>query len=324
MKNHQTSGDVILQLSQHGLRFCVAEDRPIYLQSDKRTEKLPSRHLGTLLLAISLWSLPLLTQAANVQSESLIIKTNHIRQSHGLEVLTSDPALNEAAAIKAHDMFEQQFFAHTSPGGTTPWNYFYQSGYRFTTAGENLALEPSPADDPMAAWMASMDHRKNILNPQFTDIGIAIVSGTFQNQPTTFIVQLFGSQRSITSIPTKNPALFINQTSPKFTSLSTVSSPPTSNDERLPKITMTTPPSSILNENERTLQPTVLGVRDIVIPNPINQPSFISGSLESISPLILYVISIYLMFILFLMWRTSSNQLFMKTGLPLFLTPSIV
>ena len=75
----------------------------------------------------------------------------------------------------------------------TPWFWFAEANYQFSYAGENLAVFFGDSEDVVDAWLNSPSHRANLLNQQFTEIGIAVAEGTYQGQETTFIVQLFGT-----------------------------------------------------------------------------------------------------------------------------------
>ena len=55
-------------------------------------------------------------------------------------MLAKSDMLQEAAEKKAQDMIENNYFAHTSPQGKTPWHWVEESGYDYRYAGENLAI----------------------------------------------------------------------------------------------------------------------------------------------------------------------------------------
>jgi hypothetical protein len=118
--------------------------------------------------------------------------TNSERQAVGLSTLKINPYLQEAARRKANDMAIKGYFAHTSPSGITPWHWFGEAGYRYQYAGENLAVNFTDSKDVESAWMRSPSHRANILNKNYTEIGIATSKGTFGGRETTFVVQMFG------------------------------------------------------------------------------------------------------------------------------------
>lgn len=123
----------------------------------------------------------------------LVNLTNSNRASQNLNILTENPTLAYAAQLKANDMAEKSYFAHTSPEGKSPWYWFTQGGYDFLYAGENLAVNFSDSENVVQAWMNSEGHRANILNDKFSEIGIAIAPGTYQGRDTIYVVQLFGS-----------------------------------------------------------------------------------------------------------------------------------
>lgn len=122
----------------------------------------------------------------------LIDETNLNRDTASINILTISPLLQEAARLKALDMAENGYFAHTSPDGKSPWHWLDESGYEFSAAGENLAVNFVDSSDVTDAWMKSPGHRANILNGDYTEIGIAIAKGKYKGNDTTFVVQFFG------------------------------------------------------------------------------------------------------------------------------------
>ncbi len=133
------------------------------------------------------------TLASSISSETIVSLANSARVSSGLSELTTSSLLSKAAQNKANDMLAKQYFSHNTPDGATPWSFIKAVGYSYTTAGENLAIDFTDADSVQSAWMNSPGHRANIMNKNFTQVGIGIVSGTFDNHPTTIVVQMFGN-----------------------------------------------------------------------------------------------------------------------------------
>ncbi len=119
--------------------------------------------------------------------------TNAARVSNGLPTLQVDPLLTQAAKEKVNDMVTKNYFAHVSPDGVTPWYWFGQVGYDFTYAGENLAVDFSDSQDVTTAWLNSPEHRANILNANFTQVGIAIATGTIEGHPAVYVAEEFGT-----------------------------------------------------------------------------------------------------------------------------------
>lgn len=138
---------------------------------------------------------------ANIDQKTLIDLTNKERTKLGLSPVTENAALDKAAALKAQNMFSENYWAHFAPSGKTPWDFILGAGYKFTYAGENLAKNFYKSDAVVAAWMASPTHRDNLLNPKYKDIGIAVAEGTLNGQQTTLVVQMFGTSQVLATNP---------------------------------------------------------------------------------------------------------------------------
>ena len=141
----------------------------------------------------------------------IIDLTNEERTHETLGTLKRSPLLDEAANLKAQDMAKYSYFAHYSPTGVSPWFWFDKVSYNFLHAGENLAVYFTDSGDVVKAWMNSPAHRDNILNENFTEIGVGTAKGEYKGFPTVFVVQLFGTPQSLAS--TKPTALTLEVTS---------------------------------------------------------------------------------------------------------------
>jgi hypothetical protein len=146
-----------------------------------------------------------------IVANTLIDETNQNRMTNGDVALRVSPLLEAAAQEKADDMVANNYFAHTSPSGITPWYWFEQVGYSFTYAGENLAVNFSDSQDVTTAWMNSPEHRANILDANFTQIGMATATGTYEGHPAVYVVELFGAPAP--AVPPAEPIAFINSAS---------------------------------------------------------------------------------------------------------------
>ncbi|MBU6447754.1 hypothetical protein KGQ24_02865 [Patescibacteria group bacterium] len=146
---------------------------------------------------ITLMSLDLVPKSyaysSAVTPDNILQLTNFSRQAFGLKPLVDNPELAQAAQAKADDMIKNQYFAHVSPQGLTPWDFIKSAGYNYIIAGENLAINFYTSEDVENAWMNSPDHKANILNKDFDDIGIAVEQGTYKGLKAMFVVQMFGS-----------------------------------------------------------------------------------------------------------------------------------
>lgn len=130
-----------------------------------------------------------------VVSSVLVDLTNTDRASANLSELKINPKLIEAAQAKADDMASKSYFAHNSPEGRTPWYWFGKAGYDYKYAGENLAVNFVESKDVEQAWMASPTHKWNIMNKNFTEIGIATSTGIYEGKEAIFVVQMFGKPK---------------------------------------------------------------------------------------------------------------------------------
>ncbi len=127
----------------------------------------------------------------NITIDGLLEKTNQEREKVGMKPLVLNEALNQAALAKAQDMFNDQYWAHTAPDGKQAWDFIKEAGYVYKYAGENLARDFKNDEEVVAAWMDSVSHRENILNAEFTQMGLAVVTENLKGFETTLVVQMF-------------------------------------------------------------------------------------------------------------------------------------
>ena len=132
---------------------------------------------------------------AAIYPAALNYLTNVERIKSGELALKENPLLDVAAKAKAEDMVARNYFAHISPDGKTPWYWFNQVGYPYLYAGENLAVHYSDSGQVTAAWMNSVTHKANILKQNYTEIGTAVATGTWNGLPSVYVVQLYASPR---------------------------------------------------------------------------------------------------------------------------------
>lgn len=132
-------------------------------------------------------------QRAAVIANAMVTYTNEARATEQLPPLIRNSVLDLAAQKKAADMIAKGYFAHYSPEGVAPWHWLSEAGYRYDTAGENLAIDFHDSKDVVTAWMNSPGHRKNIMKQKYAEIGMAVAEGQFENRKTIFVVQFFGT-----------------------------------------------------------------------------------------------------------------------------------
>lgn len=131
---------------------------------------------------------------ANLTVQRIIAETNTARKTNGVtDALKQNSKLEFSAQIKLKDMFNNNYFEHVSPNGTSVSMLGDKVHYEYIIIGENLALGNFKTEKELVdAWMASPGHRANILNQKYKDIGIAVGYGKILGQNTWLAVQHFG------------------------------------------------------------------------------------------------------------------------------------
>lgn len=150
------------------------------------------RRIG-LVLALWLLSLAAGGPARAVCAAGLVADANAQRAAAGLPPLSLNGALSAAAASKAADMIRNNYWSHVSPSGIGPWYWISAAGYPYQYAGENLAQGSADDAAVTAAWMASPEHRANLLSPNYRDMGCGFAQGVLLGSQTTVVACDFGA-----------------------------------------------------------------------------------------------------------------------------------
>ena len=131
------------------------------------------------------------TPEESPESEHAFIKrvvelVNIERAKEGLSPLTIDANVQAAAMVRAKEC--EELFSHTRPNGTSFATALKEQNVSYRRAGENIAWGQKTPEEVVAAWMNSSGHRANIMNPNFTSIGV----GYYENaRGTDYWCQLF-------------------------------------------------------------------------------------------------------------------------------------
>lgn len=116
------------------------------------------------------------TASAVSEFEKKVVElTNAERAKQGLAPLELDEELSKVAKEKSNDMKKNNYFAHNSPTYGSPFDMMKQFGVEYRTAGENIAMGQKSPEEVVNAWMNSEGHRANIMNGEFTHIGVGHV-----------------------------------------------------------------------------------------------------------------------------------------------------
>lgn len=144
-----------------------------------------------LIFPIEAWLVP---DVENVIGRRIMSLTNQVRNSLGLNGLVESVELSRAAYGKAEDMLIQQYFDHIGPDRRQLADWLKSTGYNYAIAGENLAIGFDNAETVVDAWTRSKTHYANMIDPDFKEIGVGVVSGNYEGNDTTFVTQMFGSR----------------------------------------------------------------------------------------------------------------------------------
>ena len=122
------------------------------------------------------------TTASSYEKE-VIRLVNEIRAKNGLGTLKEDWELSRVARYKSEDMKNNNYFSHTSPTYGSPFDMMKKFGISYRGAAENIAKGQKTPQEVVNAWMNSSGHRANILNKNYTHIGVGYVkSGNIWTQ----------------------------------------------------------------------------------------------------------------------------------------------
>lgn len=91
-----------------------------------------------------------------------------------------------AAFKHTTDMVTNNFYSHTGSDGTSPGDRLMAAGYAWKTSGENIAVGFSSTAEVFQAWLGSEGHCRNIMKPEFTDIGAAAADGNYNGRPSRY------------------------------------------------------------------------------------------------------------------------------------------
>lgn len=111
-----------------------------------------------------------------VRSE-MLARVNAARRSAGLPPLRRSPDLDRAAQAHARDLLTRGYYKHGSPEGSTPLSRASAAGYRADLISENLHQRTGPVEAVVDDWLRSPAHRRNLLDPGASDLGVGLAIG---------------------------------------------------------------------------------------------------------------------------------------------------
>ena len=105
--------------------------------------------------------------------------------------LVQSAILDRVALAHAREMVARGRMSHTGADGSTPGERATRAGFRWQAIGENVAFGQPTSEQVVAGWLASAHHCANIMDPDFTDMGIGFAAGT-RDRAGLFWSQVFG------------------------------------------------------------------------------------------------------------------------------------
>ena len=121
-------------------------------------------------------NIPLMDESITSFEQQVIDLTNEKRASRGLKPLNANWELSRVARYKSQDMANNKYFSHTSPTYGSPFNMIKNFGIKYRSAGENIAYGQRTPAQVVNSWWNSAGHRANMLNANYTDIGVGYVA----------------------------------------------------------------------------------------------------------------------------------------------------
>lgn len=103
-----------------------------------------------------------------------------------------DPTLAKVAAAHSEDMADHSYFSHDSRNGASPFQRIKKAGYRYDSAGENIAAGFRTPASVVKAWLKSPGHCKNVMNRGYHELGVGFAEGGLYG---TYWTQDFGNPR---------------------------------------------------------------------------------------------------------------------------------
>lgn len=113
--------------------------------------------------------------------------------------LVMNAMLRCSSRLHSMDMGQQNYFAHDNPAGLDPFARMAAAGYVGVTMGENIAKGQQSPSEVVMGWMSSPGHCSNIMNAQYTEIGVGFFAGMASDErynANTLWTQNFGAPRN--------------------------------------------------------------------------------------------------------------------------------
>ncbi len=140
--------------------------------------------------------------SSNQFDQEILELVNNERTNAGLDPLLIDEQLDAAANLHTDEMAQADLMSHQLNGEASLGDRVSSTGYDWNNIGENVAAGQTTPEEVMYhedwGWMNSPGHRANILNPNFTHLGVGYANvpddNDSYNDQDTYWTQVFGSE----------------------------------------------------------------------------------------------------------------------------------
>lgn len=140
-----------------------------------------------------------LSYSTSMSISGLLADTNIARAANGVPALKLNTKLDAAAQANADDMVARDYWSHYTPDGNPPWIWVTNQGYSYQKLGQNLATGFSDEQTTINGWMASPEHRANMLDSSFKDVGFGYANDPDYTAagggPMTVVVAFYGEPK---------------------------------------------------------------------------------------------------------------------------------
>lgn len=159
---------------------------------------------------------------APLRIDLVISQVNTQRAANNLPAFEQNEALMRAAQLKAEDIARQGVLEHTPVSPKGLWWPLERVGYVYESAGENLSEGIEDSKLLVSYWMDSPEHRVNILNSNYSQIGVGIATGIFSGETVSFVVEYTAKPKLVTNQnqPVTNTASSVRSITPAVTNIS--------------------------------------------------------------------------------------------------------
>ena len=163
-----------MRASAAGIQYEAVRYSAVTLLSRLRSYFVGSRQVASPSVTPS--AEPEKAQREESMAEQVLRAVNRYRASYGAGALKLNARLSALCDKKCADMREKHYFAHQSPTYGSAFDMMRAEEISYRYAGENLAMGYHDAESVVRAWMNSEGHRKNLLNGNYREMGLAYLA----------------------------------------------------------------------------------------------------------------------------------------------------